>query len=104
MATVCVGCHRGPAWQPVTRGRARIESRFTTGSERIRMSSERACPDCGEPLERMELQGTDITGTLAIVSPAADDRLFAGVRADEVLTPVPYVCPECRRTLVYAEE
>lgn len=52
----------------------------------------------------MELQGTDITGTLAIVSPATDDGLFAGGRADEVLTPVPYVCPECRRALVYAEE
>lgn len=68
------------------------------------MSSERVCPDCGEPLDRMELQGTDLAGTLAIVSPATDDGLFASVRADEVLTPVPYVCPDCRRTLVYAEE
>jgi hypothetical protein len=52
----------------------------------------------------MELRGSEITGTLAIVSPATGDGLFAGVRADEVLTPVPYLCPECWRTLVYAEE
>lgn len=68
------------------------------------MPSEKDCPDCGEPLERMELQGTDAAGTLAIVSNAPDDAFLSGLRADEVLTPVPYVCPDCRRTLVYAEE
>jgi len=68
------------------------------------MPSEKDCPDCGEPLERMELQGTDALGSLSIVSPADDDGFLSSVRADEILTPVPYVCPECRRTLVYAEE
>ena len=68
------------------------------------MADERRCPDCEEPLERMELQGTDAMGSLAIVSPASDDGFLSSVRADEILTPVPYVCPECRRTLVYAEE
>ncbi|WP_254766109.1 hypothetical protein [Salinilacihabitans rarus] len=67
------------------------------------MPSETVCPDCEEPLERMELQGTDVMGSLAIVSPASDDGFLSGLRADEILTPVPYVCPECRRTLVYAE-
>jgi len=66
--------------------------------------SEKDCPDCGEPLERMELQGTDALGTLTVVSEASDDGFLSGLRADEVLTPVPYVCPECRRTLVYVEE
>ena len=68
------------------------------------MSSEKRCPDCAEPLEQMELQGTNAMGTLSIVSEASDDGFLSSVRADEVLTPVPYVCPECRRTLVYAEE
>ncbi|MFD1598966.1 hypothetical protein [Halobellus rarus] len=68
------------------------------------MSSEKVCPDCGEPLERMELQGTDVLGSLSIVSPADDDGLLSGIRADEILAPVPYVCPTCRRTLIYAEE
>ena len=68
------------------------------------MPSENLCPDCTEPLERMELQGTDAMGTLSIVSEASDEGFLGSIRADEVLTPVPYVCPECRRTLVYAEE
>jgi uncharacterized protein YbaR (Trm112 family) len=68
------------------------------------MSSEKLCPDCAEPLEQMELQGTDAMGTLSIVSAASDDGFLSSVRADDVFTPVPYVCPECRRTLVYAEE
>ena len=68
------------------------------------MPSEKVCPDCGEPLERMELQGTNALGSLSIVSPADDDGLLSGVRADEILAPVPYVCPSCRRTLLYAEE
>ena len=51
----------------------------------------------------MELQGTDVMGTLSIVSEASDDGFLSSLRADEILTPVPYVCPECRRILVYAE-
>jgi len=51
----------------------------------------------------MRLEGTDALGTLAVVS-EAEEGLLSGLRADEVLTPVPYVCPDCRRTLLYAEE
>jgi CBS domain-containing protein len=39
-----------------------------------------------------------------IVSDAPEEGFLSSFRADEILTPVPYVCPECRRTLVYAEE
>jgi len=67
------------------------------------MSSEKVCPDCEEPLEQMELQGTDVMGTLSIVSEASDEEFLSSIRADEILTPVPYVCPNCRRTLLYAE-
>jgi len=67
------------------------------------MSADKLCPDCEVPLERMELQGTDAMGTLSIVSAATDDGFLSSLRADEILTPVPYVCPDCRRTLVYAE-
>jgi len=67
------------------------------------MPSEKVCPDCEESLEQMELQGTDVMGTLSIVSEASDDGFLSSLRADEILTPVRYVCPECRRTLVYAE-
>ncbi|RZV08749.1 hypothetical protein BDK88_2823 [Natrinema hispanicum] len=69
----------------------------------IHMPSKKTCPDCQEPLEQMELQGTDALGSLSIVSPASDDKFLSSIRADETFTPVPYVCPECRRTLVYAE-
>ena len=68
------------------------------------MPSEKICPDCEEPLEQMELQGTDVVGELSIVSQSTDDGFFSSMRADEILTPVPYVCPDCRRTLLYAEE
>ena len=68
------------------------------------MSSGKICPDCEESLEQMELQGTDVMGTLSIVSEASDDGFLSSMRADEILTPVPYVCPNCRRTLVYAEK
>jgi len=68
------------------------------------MPSEKACPDCEESLEQMELQGTDAMGTLSIVSEASDDGFLSSIRADEILTPVPYVCPNCRRTLLYAEK
>ncbi|MDG5778730.1 hypothetical protein QA599_20010 [Haloarculaceae archaeon H-GB1-1] len=68
------------------------------------MPSEKICPDCEEPLEQMELQGTDVMGTLSIVSEASDDGFLSSMRADEILTPVPYVCPNCRRTLLYAEK
>ena len=68
------------------------------------MPSEKICPDCEESLEQMELQGTDLMGTLSIVSEASDDGFLSSMRADEILTPVPYVCPNCRRTLLYAEK
>jgi hypothetical protein len=68
------------------------------------MPSEKVCPDCEESLEQMELQGTDAMGTLSIVSEASDDGFLSSIRADEILTPVPYVCPNCRRTLLYAEK
>jgi len=68
------------------------------------MPSEKVCPDCEEPLERMKLQGTDAVGELSIVSEPTDDGFLSSVRADEILTPVPYVCPECRRSLFYAEK
>ncbi|MDB2224079.1 MULTISPECIES: hypothetical protein [Halorubrum] len=67
------------------------------------MPSEQTCPDCEEPLEEMELQGTDALGTLSVVSDGSSDGFLGGLSADEILTPVPYVCPECRRTLIYAE-
>jgi uncharacterized OB-fold protein len=67
------------------------------------MPPERACPDCGDSLERMELQGTSAVGQITIVSEEPTEGLFSSVRADEVLTPVPHVCPSCRRTLFYAE-
>ena len=67
------------------------------------MPSEKICPDCEEPLEQMELQGTDAVGELSIISQSADEGFLSSMRADEILTPVPYVCPECRRTLIYAE-
>ena len=68
------------------------------------MPSEKVCPDCEESLEQMELQWTDVMGTLSIVSEASDDGFLSSIRADEILTPVPYVCPNCRRTLLYAEK
>jgi len=70
----------------------------------MHMPSEKICPDCEESLEQMELQGTDVMGTLSIVSEASDDGFLSSMRADEILTPVPYVCPNCRRTLLYAEK
>lgn len=68
------------------------------------MPTERMCPDCDEPLDRMKLQGTDAMGTLTIVAEGSDEGFLGSMRADEILTPVPYVCPECRRTLFYAQE
>ncbi|RLM59410.1 hypothetical protein DVK02_01285 [Halobellus sp. Atlit-31R] len=68
------------------------------------MSDEKRCPDCEEPLTEMRLQGSDAVGTPTIVSEEPTDGFLSSVRADEILTPVPYVCPDCRRTLFYAEE
>ncbi|PHQ44753.1 hypothetical protein [Halorubrum distributum] len=67
------------------------------------MPAEKRCPDCEEPLEEMELQGTDALGSLSIVSQGSNEGFLGGLRADEILAPVPYVCPDCRRTLLYAE-
>jgi len=67
------------------------------------MSTQKHCPDCEEPLEQMKLQGTDALGELSIVSEGSDEGFLGSFRADEILTPVPYVCPECGRTLLYAE-
>ena len=67
------------------------------------MTSEKSCPDCDEPLEQMELQGTSAMGEMSIVSKSPENSFLSSIRADEILTPVPYVCPECRRTLFYAE-
>jgi hypothetical protein len=68
------------------------------------MATERTCPDCEVSLDRMELQGTDLAGELAIVSTSSSEGFLGSLRADEIFTPVPYVCPECRRTLCYAED
>jgi rubredoxin len=67
------------------------------------MPSERTCPDCDEPLEQMELQGTDVVGDISIVSQEPEEGFLSSLRADEILTPVPYVCPECRRILFYGD-
>jgi hypothetical protein len=67
------------------------------------MSSEQTCPDCTVPLERMTLQGTEALGELSIVSESSDGGFLGSLQADEILSPVPYVCPECGRTLLYAE-
>jgi hypothetical protein len=67
------------------------------------MPAEKRCPDCEEPVEEMELQAPDVMGSLAIVSESTDDGFLSNLRADEILTPVPYVCPNCRRILLYAE-
>lgn len=68
------------------------------------MPSDKVCPDCDEPLERMSLQGTDTLGELSIVSESTEEGFLGNVRANEILTPIPYVCPECRRTVLYAEK
>jgi len=68
------------------------------------MPQTRECPDCGVPLERMELQGSDAVGEITVVSEGDDEGLLGGFRAEEILTPVPFVCPECRRILLYAED
>ena len=67
------------------------------------MPSERTCPDCDEQLERMTLQGSSAAGSITIVSDEPSEGFLSSIRSDEILTPVPYVCPECRRTLFYAE-
>ena len=68
------------------------------------MPSERNCPDCGAQLNRMILQGSNVIGGIHVVSEEPTNGFLSSVRSDEVLTPIPYVCPECRRTLFYAEE
>lgn len=68
------------------------------------MPSDRVCPDCYEPSERISLQGTDTLGELSIVSGSTGEGFLGNIRADETLTPIPYVGPECRRTVLYAEK
>ncbi|MUV56748.1 hypothetical protein SAMN04487947_1718 [Halogeometricum rufum] len=68
------------------------------------MPADRACPDCDEPMERMTLKGSDVVGEIRMVSEEPTEGFLSSIRADEILTPVPYVCPSCRRTLFYAEE
>ncbi|MFB6129363.1 MAG: hypothetical protein ABEJ28_00900 [Salinigranum sp.] len=68
------------------------------------MPSDRACPDCGEAMERMTLRGSSAVGELSVVSEKPDTGFLSGIRADEILTPIPYVCPDCRRILLYAED
>jgi predicted RNA-binding Zn-ribbon protein involved in translation (DUF1610 family) len=77
---------------------------YVCRNPRIPMTGTRDCPDCGAELDRMELQGTDAMGSLAIVSSEPSEGFLSSMRANEILTPVPYVCPDCRRTLLYAED
>ncbi len=66
------------------------------------MSPDKTCPDCDAAMERMKLQGTDF-GNISIVSEGPKEGFLSSIRADEILTPIPYVCPDCHRTLFYAE-
>ena len=68
------------------------------------MTKSRICPDRGAELDRMEVLGTDAMASLTIVSSEPSEGFLSSMRADEILTPVPYVCPDCRRTLLYAED
>lgn len=63
------------------------------------MPSEKQCPDCDEPLERMKLNESHGQPSIVSTDGGFFDQLMSGT-----LTPVPYVCPECKRTLLYAEE
>jgi transcription initiation factor IIE alpha subunit len=63
------------------------------------MPSEKQCPDCDEPLERMKLNESHGQPSIVSTDGGFFDQLMSGT-----LTPVPYVCPECKRTLVYTEE
>ncbi|MGM0448880.1 MAG: hypothetical protein ACQERM_11635 [Methanobacteriota archaeon] len=67
------------------------------------MPAEKRCPDCEEPLEEMKYREPKPWGPLSIVSQESNEGFLGSLRADEILTPVPYVCPDCRRTLLYAE-
>jgi hypothetical protein len=52
----------------------------------------------------MKLQGSDVVGGINLVSEEPTEGFLSGIRSNEILTPVPYVCPECRRALFYAED
>ncbi|WP_435347154.1 hypothetical protein [Haloarchaeobius sp. HRN-SO-5] len=67
------------------------------------MSSERTCPDCDEPLTEMELELGGTFDDVHVVSDKSSDGLLGVPRVDEMLRPIPYVCPECRRILFYGE-
>jgi len=51
----------------------------------------------------MKLKSGNAVGAITIQSEEPSEGFLSSITADEILTPVPYVCPECRRTLFYAE-
>lgn len=62
----------------------------------------RRCPDCGVTLEAMKLR-TDDGYSLRAVSDETREGLLGSLGVKEKHRVDAYVCPECNRTLLYAD-
>lgn len=67
------------------------------------MKQKRQCVECEVEMERMELRDGQSRRT-ALVTDESKDGILGFLGEKETLTPVPYVCPECRRVQFYAED
>lgn len=67
------------------------------------MKRIRQCADCEVEMEQMELRDTQ-SRRIDLVTDESKNGVLGFLGEKETLTPVPYVCPECRRIQFYAED
>ncbi|RRJ28101.1 hypothetical protein [Halocatena pleomorpha] len=61
------------------------------------------CFNCGREMEKMKLQAGGSGHNIDLVTDELKDGILGSLGAKKKLTPVPYVCPKCRRIQFFAE-
>lgn len=66
-------------------------------------NSEKRCPDCSVEMEEMTLRALGHNSLIAVVTDEPRDGLLGQLGPNEKHEVVPYVCPECSLTRLYAD-
>lgn len=66
-------------------------------------NSEKRCPDCAVEMEELTLRTVGYNKKLALVTDEPRDGLLGRLGPNKKYEAVPYVCPDCALTRLYAD-
>ncbi|UPM44065.1 hypothetical protein [Halocatena salina] len=66
-------------------------------------NDETLCPDCSVEMEALTLRALGYNSKIALVTDEPQDDLLGRLGPNKKYDIVPYVCPECSLTRLYAD-